>query len=527
MTALEKSIGHTCVSPIISVTADDLAKKDVLVSVLSSDGKEIHVTTDVDQAMGFAIQHEHEIVFDEEKDRKLLRKIDMYLLPIMVLLYCFQFMDKTSTSMAAIMGMREDLKMTGDKYSWVGSAFYLGYLAFEYPAVRILQRFPVAKTVASFIIIWGTILCLHAVPKYPGFLVLRTLLGMFESAVTPAFVIITGQYYRKEETFVRTAIWFASNGLGTIIGSGAIGYNLAVNADSYSLEAWKLVFIITGVLTIALGIIIMVHVPDDPTGAWWLNEEEKLRVIERIRVNQQGFGNKHFKFYQFKEALTDIKTWLFFCFSLCQNIPNGGLTNFGTVLLSEDMGFTSEKALLMQMPGGAVEFVGCIALALCSRWVKSRMFIAVFGTVVTLVACCMLAFGKSVAVRYAGLTLEWFLPIGTICLLSNISSNVAGHTKKTTVNAIFLIGYCVGNLIGPQTFIATEAPSYRTAQICIVAFMAMSIVTLLALWFCYWYENKKKDKYANLEEARKLESLQNHEFADLTDKENLLFRYEL
>ena len=72
------------------------------------------------------------------------------------------------------------------------------------------------------------ILALHSVPQYPGFVALRTILGMLELSVTPAFTIITSQWYRKEEQFLRTAWWFASNGIGTIVGL-AIAYGLFEN----------------------------------------------------------------------------------------------------------------------------------------------------------------------------------------------------------------------------------------------------------------------------------------------------------
>lgn len=147
-----------------------------------------------------------QIEIDAKTNRRILRKIDMCLMPVMCLLYCFQFMDKLSNSFASILGLRDDLNMVGDMYSWTGTAFYLGYLVFEFPASLLLQRFPVVKTVSVFIITWGVILCLHAVPDYAGFIALRTILGMLESSVTPAFVILTSQWYKKEEQFIRTPL---------------------------------------------------------------------------------------------------------------------------------------------------------------------------------------------------------------------------------------------------------------------------------------------------------------------------------
>ncbi|KAK6200487.1 allantoate permease [Scheffersomyces amazonensis] len=514
--------------PVLSFTEEDLKDtNNVLTTILSPSGKEVKITSDVDVAMKYAIANAgKDIALDPEVDRRLLRKIDMFLMPILCLLYCLQFMDKLTNSYAAILGLRTDLNMVGDMYAWTGSAFYIGYLFFEPFSARFLQKFPVAKTAAIFIVLWGIVLCLHAVPNYAGFIALRTILGALESSVTVALVIITGSFYKREEVFLRTALWFSSNGLGTIIGSGIISYNVYRDQDKFSIPAWKVIFIITGCLTSALGIGFFFHVPDVPTQAWFLNESERILVVERIRGNQQGFGNKHFKWNQFKEALLDVKTWLIFMFALASDIPNGGITNFGSILLNEDLGYSTAQSLLMQMPQGAVEFVGCSLFAYCARFVKSRMLIAVIGTVITVMAECMLAFSSNKKAQYAGLTLYALGPIGFICLLSVISSNVAGHTKKVTVNAIYLIGYCVGNLIGPQTFLASESPTYQTAKITIVAFGCVSLLCLILIWYCYWRENVKRDKLPS-EVTAKFAEIENHEFADLTDKENPLFRYAL
>lgn len=49
--------------------------------------------------------------------------------------------------------------------------------------------------------------------------------------------------------------------------------------------------------------------------------------------------------------------------------------------------------------------------------------------------------------------------------LSVVTANVAGFTKRTVVLALIFIAYCVGNIAGPQFFIATEAPGYRVSTI--------------------------------------------------------------
>ncbi|KGQ98239.1 D-galactonate transporter [Candida albicans GC75] len=511
------------IEPIVSFTKEDLQldKSHVLTTVISPSGKEVAITNDVDQVMQFVLDHQNtKVVLDEATDKKLLRKIDMYMLPVMCLLYCFQFMDKSSTSYASILGLREDFNMVGDMYSWTATAFYLGYLAFEFPASMLLQRFPVAKTVSVFIIVWGIILCLHSVPQYPGFIALRTILGMLESSVTPAFTIITSQWYKKEEQFLRTSWWFAFNGIGTILGS-AIAYGLYQNDGNYSLPTWKLVFIVTGCLTIFLGFVVLIHIPDTPTQAWFLTDEEKLLVVERIRTNQQGFGNTHFKKNQFIEALTDYRSWLLVIYALSSNIPNGGLTNFSGILLYEDFQYSEAKSLLMQMPQGAVEIVGCVLLAWCSRFISSRLLMTVFTTSLTIMSECLLAFYPEKSGRLVGLYLPMLDPLGFICCLSCVSSNFAGHTKKITTNAMYLIAYCTGNLIGPQTFVSSQAPQYIGAKVGMIAGSSVALLSLICLYFSYVWENKKRDSRTMVD----MSHIENYEFADLTDKQNPNFRY--
>ncbi|KAG5417575.1 DAL5 [Candida metapsilosis] len=510
---------------VVSFTQDDLEDKHkhVLTTIVSPGGKEIEITNNVDVAMKFVMEHKGEgKPLDPATDKRILRKIDMCLLPIMCLLYCFQLMDKLSTSYSAILRLRTELNMKGDMFSWTTTCFYIGYLVFEFPASLLLQRFPVAKTVGCFIILWGMILALCSVPQHAGFIALRTIMGMLESSITPAFTILTSQWYKKKEHFLRTAWWFASNGFGTILGS-LIAYGTYQHQDSYSLPAWKLVFVITGVLTIFLGFVIMFHIPDTPTGAWFLTEEEKVLVVERIRSNQQGFGNPRFKKDQFIEALTDHRTWLFFIFSIANNIPNGGMTTFRTILLNEQFGFDTAQALLMQMPSGGVEIVGCVLFAWLSRFIKSRMLVTIFIAAVTVVAECLLAFAPTKQGKLTGLYLYNIFPLCFICLTSQISSSVAGHTKKVTFSAIFLIGYCVGNLVGPQIFIDSQAPVYSGGKIGIVVAGSVSLVCLILVYLSYYFENKRRDALPPVD----MSHIENYEFADLTDKQNPNFRYAL
>jgi hypothetical protein len=93
------------------------------------------------------------------------------------------------------------------------------------------------------------------------------------------------------------------------------------------------VFLLTGLLTAVIGVIFLFTVPDNQLNARWLSKEDRILAIERIRINQQGVGNKHFKWYQLREALADPLTWAFVFYALVADIPNGMLLTAWHLLL--------------------------------------------------------------------------------------------------------------------------------------------------------------------------------------------------
>jgi ACS family allantoate permease-like MFS transporter len=103
-----------------------------------------------------------------------------------------------------------------------------------------------------------------------------------------------------------TGLWFSCNALSQVVGACiAYGFAEADLSGDLSLPGWQVIFIFLGVITTAAGVLLGFFLPDSPLTARWLTPEEREMAVERIRCNQQGIGNKEYKFYQVKEALTD------------------------------------------------------------------------------------------------------------------------------------------------------------------------------------------------------------------------------
>lgn len=160
------------------------------------------------------VNPEHVHVTEEEDAlaKRILRKIDWRLIPLMFITYNLNFMDKTILSSASVFGLREDnvkspilphssLMLTlqqhlkGQQYSWVSSVFYFGYFFWEYPTTLLIARLPVAKYLAANTFMWGVVVALTAVcSNYGGLITVRFFLGVAEATITPAFMFITSTW---------------------------------------------------------------------------------------------------------------------------------------------------------------------------------------------------------------------------------------------------------------------------------------------------------------------------------------------
>ncbi|KAI9720350.1 MAG: hypothetical protein M1828_005734 [Chrysothrix sp. TS-e1954] len=457
---------------------------------------------------------------DEGTRRRLLWRIDLIIMPVLCLVYGFNFLDKTAISYASVMGINKDLGITKYEYSWLGSLFYFGYLAMEFPVGRFLQYFPLAKYLAFGIIMRGvTLSCFAAVKDWPGAAVLRFFLGVLEASVMPGFTLLTSQWYTKPEQSARISLWASFNGFAQIFG-GLVAYGIATGNDKhgYGIAAWKIVFLFCGLATVVVGFIFLIVIPDNQLNAWWLSKNDRTLAVERVRVNQQGIGNRRFKWYQLREAFIDPLTWAFVILTVAADIPNGGITSFFSLLV-KSFGYTQEQSLLYGTPAGAVEIIAILSWGFITQKYDNRMLWALVAmTVALLGAILIVALNNDHKVgRLIGYYLTLAFPVGEIAGITLIASNTAGYTKKTTQLALYTIGYCVGNIIGPQTFRASDAPEYRPAEIAIIVCFG---VAMLDLAFIAWYCRRQNKKKAQVRAAPGYKKIKNIEFLDLTDWEN-------
>ncbi|KAK1637672.1 MFS general substrate transporter [Colletotrichum phormii] len=465
--------------------------------------------------------------YDRQEEVKLRWKIDLRLVPILWLNITLPAMDKVTPSTGALYGMRDDLGLEGDQYAWVSSAFYFGYLIWCLPSSQILQRLPIAKSMCAVMIAWGIVLIGAGFTRsFVPMVVTRVLLGALEAPVAPGNFVIMTMWYTRQEQPVRAGLFYT--GLSTII-TGTMGWAVGFIPGE---NAWRSFFWITGGISIVYGVVVGVLLPDNPVSAEFISERERFVAVERLRGDQLGIENKTFSRRHFCETLVDPKTWLMFAFNVWVSIPNGGLTNFAPLIVN-GLGFSPQRSTLLMMPTGVVQTLSSYVCNFGVFWcvrrfgkgVQARGLFVVCGLLVGMVATVFLYTLPidNYSARLWALYWSYFYLGPYIVGLGMNSANTAGHTKKVTTNAIVFVAYCISNIVGPQFFKAAQAPLYPLGMGAMLVSYALSIFTMgLYMLYC-WSENRRRDRL-NIARGGSRVHLDS-DFRDLTDRENVHFRY--
>ncbi|KAK5557124.1 hypothetical protein LTR46_004935 [Exophiala xenobiotica] len=421
-------------------------------------------------------------------------------------------------------------KLTGSNYSWVSSFFYVGFLVASPVAAIGLVKFPAAKVVVFTVLVWGGILmCTAAGHSFGSLSVLRVLLGVFEAAINPGFTMITAMWYKPSEHALRHGIWYGGASVATIFG-GILAYGFSHIHSA--IKSWQFLFIIFGALTFLWGVVMYFVLPNNPQTAKFLTPEERKLAFARVQGVRHSADTRKWSNAQFKEALIDPRSWLFFLLNVFITLPGGGLSAFGSIIL-KGFGYSLYKTQLLTMSQGAFLLLFVVTTVTISTLFKNARCLSIaFLNLVSLVGALMIKLlpAEEKVSRLAGLWLISAYASSFPTILSLVSSNICGHTKKATVNGMLFLGFCTGYIIGPQTFLAREAPGYKTAFNVMIACFVLNIVIVLAMRQIMAWWNRKRDQEMDRDNIMigehpedALEQLE----LDETDWENKNIRYSL
>ncbi|CAE6423264.1 unnamed protein product [Rhizoctonia solani] len=371
-------------------------------------------------------------------EKKLLRKVDMRLIPWLSLLYLLSFLDRTS----------------------IGNA----------------------KTVQGL------------VHNYGGLLGMRWMLGMFEAGLFPGVNYYLSCWYKRSEFGIRAAIFFSA---ATV--SGAFGGLLAAAISKMDgiggKPAWAWIFILEGLATVLAGAASFWIIQDFPDEAKFLTEEERAFIVRRLQSDDQfsAAGEKLRAKYIF-QALKDWKTWLGMLCYAGSDAPLYAFSLFTPSIINQ-LGYTATPANLLSVPVYTWACILTIGVGYMADRIGNRgVFNLIFFTI-GLAGYIILIASRNAALSYFAVYLaaSGIYPLipNTIAWMSN---NVEGSYKRSVTLGMIISFGNLNGAVSSNIYRARDKPWYSLGHGIVLMYIVIGWMTSFAFIILLRRENAKRER---------------------------------
>ncbi|KAI9295596.1 MFS general substrate transporter [Neoconidiobolus thromboides FSU 785] len=437
------------------------------------------------------MDEQKKLVYDQKEVKRILWKCDIRLIPFLSVLYLFSFLDRVNIGYTRIFEIEKDLNLTPSQFSSALSIFFLGYILFELPSNLMLKKTSPATWLARIMITWGVItMCFSAVTNYSGLMAARFFLGVFEAGLLPGIVYYLNNWYVRDEQGVRISIFFTASSLAGAFG-GLIAYGMAYLHNVGALKAWQWLFIIEGIPTVLLGVLVYFFLPSTVEDAKFLTQREKEILKQRLLESHSEVETAKIDKQQLINALKDFNTYLYMLCYFGIYTPIYSLSLLAPTIISK-FGFSPLTTILLTVPAYGIALFITPTVGWNSDRTRDRGTHMIAGAVVAIAGLFIVIFGNSGVVKYVGLL---FASIGLNTSLptsmSWSNSNTIGATKLATVSALTISFGNVGGAISGQFYRLEEAPNFYYSHGANIACMLISIICAFILKYRFKKENDK------------------------------------
>lgn len=433
-------------------------------------------------------------------ERKLMRKLDIWIVPPFCLLYFLAFLDRVNISNAKLYGLNEDLGLSSHQFNIALTVFFAPYVLFETISNYCLKLVKPHIWLSLCIFFFGIVtIGMGFVTNFGGLVACRFLLGIFESGSFPGIFYCMGSYYTKHEAQRRFSAFFSVTCLAGGC-SGALAYRIGRDLEGvHGISAWQYVFIIEGLFTAGLALVLYFTIADFPEEARFLSDNERLFLKKKLEIHSVDSGFElHNTLKDAVKVLADPLVWIVTLAYFGFIVPAYGYAYFAPTIISQ-MGYTAMEANRHSIYPWLLAFgLSNILSYFSDRMGRRFVFTA---------ACCLIGItGLSIVLgatsnpnaRYAGCFLALSgLYSGMPLLVCWASLNFGGHLRKS-IGIGSMIGFGnIGGIISSWIFPDQDSPRFiKGASICI-AFNVLALLASLAYYLYCQYLNKAKltDRY--------------------------------
>ncbi|KAJ3576981.1 hypothetical protein NP233_g27 [Leucocoprinus birnbaumii] len=461
------------------------------------------------------------VLIDDVLEKRVWRKLDLYVLPVVAIFYLLSFLDRTNLGNARVAGLQKDLKMTDKQYSISLTVTYVPYIVAELPSNLLLKTVGPNLMLPAMLALWGVVTTLQGVVKsYSGLLAARFFLGMLEGGVFPGLVLYLSFFYPRQRLQWRISAFFSAASLSGAF-SGLLAFGI-INMDGIGNKpGWSWIFILEGLFTVLFGLVSFLLLPRSPRHAYFLNEQEKDYIVAKLKedgVEGRDPSIDAFSWREVGKAFMLPQIWFLAVVLFCDGTVLYGLAYFSPSIV-QGLGFTASRAQLMTVPPFAAAFVGMSHLlqpfecrlnhfslrllllfsaATISAWISDRYhcrgLILMLSSLMCVIGFAMFLGSTKHNVQYGSL---FFSIPGTYIVAPTVSTwlanNATPHTRRATAIAIGFILTNSGGILATWLLGSlSPPPRYTKATITLLVFSVFMVVFSGLNLYYLWDQNKKK-----------------------------------
>ncbi|QUC20863.1 uncharacterized protein UV8b_05104 [Ustilaginoidea virens] len=419
-------------------------------------------------------------------ENRLVRKLDAHLIPLIMSLYLFSFVDRVNVGNARLYKLEADLGLSSHQFQVVVSIFFVTYMLFEVPSNLVLKLFTPRRWIAFITLSWGLVATLSGlVDSYAGLVACRLLLGALEAGLFPGLNVYLTFFYTKHELALRVGYLFVSAAIAGALG-GLLAYGIGHLDGVRGMSGWRWIFILEGIPSVVLGVVAYFALPNDAASAYFLAEEDKaVMEVRRRRAYGSTRSSEDVSRKDVARAFTDWKAWAFYIAQFGVDTMLYGFSTFLPTIIQALGSWTSAQVQLLTIPCyffGAATFMG--AAYLSDRLQQRGLFCVAFGTISVVGYAVLLADVAAPAHYFACFLVAGGLYVVVGLPLAWLPNNSPRYGKRTTATGMQLTFGNAAGVMSAFIYPKSDQPRYVRGHAVCLAMVGMGTAIYAFLW--YW-----------------------------------------
>ncbi|PGH17189.1 hypothetical protein AJ79_01327 [Helicocarpus griseus UAMH5409] len=433
---------------------------------------------------------------DKIAEKKVVRKCDIHVIPILSFLMCLSFLDRINIGNARLQGLEKDLAMSGNDFNIALFIFFVPYILFEVPCNIILKKMAPSTWLSVVMVGWGLLTVFQGLTtSFAGLVVCRFFIGLFEAGFFPGCIYLISMYYKRHELQTRVNFFIAC---ATMAGSfsGLLAYFIAGMDGARGYRSWRWIFILEGAATVVAAAFSKWMIPDWPETAKFLTEGERKVLVHRLEMEIKSAKMDRLDKPAMKRAFFDVKIYLGTIMYI-GIVSSAYAISFFTPTIINQLGWEALDAQLMAIPVFGAGACVSMAVAFISDWLRHRFTFVLCASIFASVGYIILLCQQSVSLGVSYFAV-FAISVGTFTAhpitITWLSNNMGGHYKRGISSAMQIGIGNIGGIIASNLFFRSEAPLYPSGYGGCLALVCVCGITCVVFFFYLRRENRIRDK---------------------------------